>query len=106
MIIRRGENIYCVEIQERLIQHDAIADAAIIGVPHAELGEKFKAVVPVVAGRSIPETEIKQRVADDLDVEVSAYLELETDELPRNASGKLLKDVLRGKGVIAFEETM
>lgn len=40
-----------MEIEERLIQH-AIADAAIIGVPHAELGEKFKAVVQVEAGHS------------------------------------------------------
>ena len=40
MIIRGGENIYCVEIEQRLVSHPHIADAAVIGVPHPELGEE------------------------------------------------------------------
>jgi long-chain acyl-CoA synthetase len=107
MIIRGGENIYCVEIEERLVQHDAIADAAVIGVPHAELGEEVKAVVQVEAGHDITEAEVKQWVADGLaNFKVPAYVELQHDKLPRNASGKLLKNVLRGEGVVSFEETM
>ena len=50
MIIRGGENIYCVEIENRLVEHPDIADAAVIGVAHPELGEEVKAVVQV-AGR-------------------------------------------------------
>ena len=50
MIIRGGENIYCVEIENRLVEHPKIADAAIIGVPHPELGEEVKAVVQVEPG--------------------------------------------------------
>ena len=50
MIIRGGENVYCVEIEERLVQHPDVADAAVIGVPHDALGEEVKAVVQVVPG--------------------------------------------------------
>ena len=48
MLIRGGENVYCVEIENRLVEHPLIADAAVIGVPHAELGEEVKAVIEVV----------------------------------------------------------
>ena len=107
MIIRGGENIYCVEIEERLVQHDEIADAAVIGVPHPELGEEVKAVVQVEEGSSLTEAAIKQWVADGLaNFKVPAYVTVQTDKLPRNASGKLLKNVLRGEGEVSFEETM
>src|SRR3546814_14010712 len=66
MIIRGGENVYCVEIEERLVQHPAIADAAIIGVPHPEPGEEVKAVVQLEDGQSMTETEVRRWVADGL----------------------------------------
>ncbi len=107
MIIRGGENIYCVEIENRLVEHPAIADAAVIGVAHTELGEEVKAVVQVEPGGSITEAEVRQWVGDALaQFKVPAYVELTDDKLPRNASGKLLKNVLRGEGVVSFSETM
>ncbi|HEX7444159.1 MAG TPA: AMP-binding protein, partial [Acidimicrobiales bacterium] len=107
MIIRGGENIYCVEIEQRLVEHPAIADAAVIGIAHPELGEEVKAVVQVTPGESITEDAVRTWVAETLaNFKVPTYVELTDEKLPRNASGKLLKNVLRGEGVVSFAETM
>ncbi len=107
MIIRGGENIYCVEIEQRLVNHPEIADAAIIGVPHPELGEEVKAVVQLEQGSTLTEADVRQWVADGLAAfKVPTYVELSHAKLPRNASGKLLKNVLRGEGEVSFAETM
>jgi long-chain acyl-CoA synthetase len=107
MIIRGGENIYCVEIEQRLVEHPDVADAAVIGVPHDELGEEVKAVVQLNADGSLTEQDVQAWVAETLaNFKVPAYVDLTTDKLPRNASGKLLKNVLRGEGEVSFSETM
>ena len=77
-------------------------------MPHPELGEEVKAVV---AGRSpaatSPRHDVQAWVAETLaNFKVPAYVELTDDKLPRNASGKLLKNVLRGEGEVSFAETM
>src|SRR5690606_17547839 len=109
MIIRGGENIYCVEIENRLVEHPQIADAAIIGVPHPAPGEAAKAVGPVQPGHAGERTEMDVREwvrAELADFKVPAYVEIRDDPLPRNASGKLLKNVLRGQGEVTFAETL
>jgi long-chain acyl-CoA synthetase len=107
MIIRGSENVYCVEIEERLTQHPSVLDAAVIGVPHPVLGEEVKAVVQVGPGSSLGEDEVKAWVREKLaDFKVPAYVEFQTEPLPRNATGKLLKNVLRGQGGSIFSETM
>ena len=107
MIIRGGENVYCVEIENRLVEHPAIADAAVIGVPHHTLGEEVKAVIEVAPGHDITADEVKLWVAETLaDFKVPAYVDFQREKLPRNASGKLLKNALRGEGVVSFAETM
>jgi long-chain acyl-CoA synthetase len=107
MIIRGGENIYCVEIENCLVSSDEIADAAIIGVPHPELGEEVKAFVERAPGSTIDEAGVQAWVAAHLaPFKVPAYVEFADGKLPRNASGKLLKNVLRGEGEVSFQETM
>jgi long-chain acyl-CoA synthetase len=108
MIIRGGENVYCVEIENRLVEHPAIAEAAVIGVPHPTLGEEVKAVVRLEPD-AVPmsSSEVQTWVAETLaDFKVPAYVEFSAANLPRNPSGKLLKNVLRGEGEVSFAETL
>ena len=107
MLIRGGENVYCVEIENRLVEHPEIADAAVVGVPHPELGEEVKAVLEVTDGATITDDEVRAWVAETLAAfKVPTYVERRHEKLPRNASGKLLKNVLRGEGHVSFAETM
>ena len=107
MIIRGGENVYCVEIENRLAEHPAVAEAAIIGVPHQTLGEEVKAVVRLEPGAEATVAELQAWVAETLaGFKVPAYIDFVDEPLPRNASGKLLKNVLRGTGEVSFAETM
>lgn len=107
MLIRGGENVYCVEIENRLVEHPGIADAAVIGVAHETLGEEVKAVIEVAPGSELGDDEIRQWVAETLATfKVPTYIERWDGKLPRNASGKLLKNVLRGEGHVSFAETM
>ena len=83
MIIRGGENIYSVEIEQRLVDHPDIADAAIYGVPHPELGEEVKATVQLEEGATLTEAEVKQWVADGLAAfKVPAYVDLTFEQAP------------------------
>jgi len=107
MIIRGGENVYCVEIENRLIEHPEILDAAVFGVPHPTLGEEVKATVQVATGCGLTAEDVKAWVAETLaNFKVPAFVEFTTDQLPRNASGKLLKNVLRGEGDVSLAETL
>ncbi len=107
MLIRGGENIYCVEIENRLVEHPGIADAAVIGVPHETLGEEVKAVLEIAEGAEVTDDEIRRWVVEVLaPYKAPTHIERWDGKLPRNASGKLLKNVLRGEGVVSFAETM
>jgi steroid-24-oyl-CoA synthetase len=96
MLIRGGENIYCVEVESALYSHPAIMDAAVIGIPHRVLGEEVGAVVQVKPGAAVGEAELKRHVAAQLAAfKVPVRIVLRPDPLPRNANGKILKRELR-----------
>ncbi|WP_439358593.1 class I adenylate-forming enzyme family protein [Bradyrhizobium sp. DASA03007] len=96
IVIRGGENIYCVEVEDVLYSHPAIIDAAVIGIPHNVLGEEVGAVVRVKPGATVTADELKAHVASRLAAfKVPTRIELRREALPRNAVGKLLKRELR-----------
>jgi long-chain acyl-CoA synthetase len=106
MIIRGGENVYCAEIENRLVEHPAVAEAAVVGVPHHSLGEEVRAIVRLEPGMTVGTDELKAWVAETLaDFKVPAHVEVVDEDLPRNASGKLLKNLLRGGGEPTLAET-
>lgn len=97
MIIRGGENVYCVEVEEVLFEHPDVIDAAVVGVPHRELGEEVKAVVQLRDGATATADEIREYSAGRLaDFKVPRYVEIREEPLPRNPAGKVLKRELRG----------
>ena len=64
MIIRAGENVYCVEVEHVLFDHPDVIDAAVVGVPHKTLGEEVKAVVQLRDGSTATEDDIRAFCAD------------------------------------------
>jgi long-chain acyl-CoA synthetase len=100
MIIRGGENIYAAEIEAALFEHPDITDCAVIGVPHDRLGEEVATVIRVRNGASLTEQDVQAHVAERLAAfKVPVRVWVSDEELPRNASGKVLKRELRERFV-------
>jgi long-chain acyl-CoA synthetase len=96
MLIRGGENIYCVEVENALAAHPAVLDAAVVGRPHRELGEEPVAVVTVKAGSGVGEAQLRDFAAARIAAfKVPVKIVVQEEMLPRNANGKILKRELR-----------
>ena len=96
MVIRGGENVYCVEVEAALHEHPAVSDAAVIGIPHDVLGEEVGAIVCLRHGMTATEAELQAHVRDRLAAfKVPVKVWFRDDELPRNPAGKILKRQLR-----------
>jgi len=103
IVIRGGENIYSVEIENCLAEHPLIDEAAVIGVPDVELGERVKAVICTVPGATLSAEEVRAHVAARLaSFKVPEIIEISDRPLPRNPAGKTLKQLLRGSGSVLF----
>ncbi len=105
LILRAGENVYPAEVENRLEAHPQVAEVAVVGAPHPELGQEVKAiVVPVPGARPDPEM-LRAFCAETLAAyKVPAQWELRSEPLPRNAVGKVLKNVLLGEAEQRFVE--
>lgn len=96
MLIRGGENIYCIEVESALYDHPAVMDAAVVGISHKVLGEEVGAVVQLKPGKSVTEDELRHHVASHLAAfKVPVEIQFLSEPLPRNANGKILKTELR-----------
>jgi long-chain acyl-CoA synthetase len=96
MVIRGGENVYSVQVEAVLFEHPAVADVAVIGVPHLVLGEEVGAVVVVRPGMFVTADELRAFCSERLAAfEIPTHFFFRSDELPRNPAGKVLKRELR-----------
>ncbi len=95
MIISGGENIYPREIEEILVQHPAVAEAAVIGVPNEQWGEEVKGIVVLRENMTATESEIIEFCKDKL----AGYKRPRSidfvDDFPRTATGKILKRIVK-----------
>jgi acyl-CoA synthetase (AMP-forming)/AMP-acid ligase II len=95
MIVSGGENVFPREVEDLLADHEAISEAAVIGVEDAEYGQRLKAFVVVKDGNEVGEADLKAHIKANL-AGYKTPREVEfLDELPRNATGKVLKKDLR-----------
>ena len=96
LILRGGENDYPFEIEQRLEAHASIAEAAVLGIDHEELGQEVKAIIVFEGGQEVTTKEMERWVADALAYyKVPTQWETRNVPLPRNATGKVLKNALR-----------
>jgi long-chain acyl-CoA synthetase len=96
MIIRGGENIYSVEVENVLFEHPAVMDAALIAIPHRTLGEEPGAVVTLKPGASATEDELRAFVRGKLAAfKVPVRVAFWPEMLPRNPNGKIMKPELK-----------
>ena len=96
MLIRGSENIYCIEVENILAQHPAVADAALVGLTHPLLGEVPAAAVQLRPGAELSAAALQAFAAQRLAAfKVPVEMRLSHDALPRNQAGKLVKSELR-----------
>ena len=91
MIVSGGENVFPKEVEDLLSRHDAVNDVAAVGVDDEDFGQRLKAFVVLESGKKATEDELKGYVKKNL-ARFKVPREIEfIDELPRNATGKVLK---------------
>ncbi|MGD8606042.1 MAG: class I adenylate-forming enzyme family protein [Myxococcales bacterium] len=96
LILRGAENVFPFEIEQRLEAHPCVAEAAVVGVDHEELGQEVQAIVVLEEGQDVSSHELAQWVGDALAYfKVPTRWQFRAEPLPRNATGKVLKNALR-----------
>jgi acyl-CoA synthetase (AMP-forming)/AMP-acid ligase II len=95
MIIRGGNNIYATDVEAVILEHDDVQEAAVVGVPHQVLGEDVGAFVVRKPGTTLDDAALTAFCADRLADYKRPRRVWFVDELPRNATGKVMKHKLR-----------
>jgi acyl-CoA synthetase (AMP-forming)/AMP-acid ligase II len=96
MIVSGGENVFPREVEDLLADHDAVLEAAVVGVPDDQFGQRLKAFVVTAPGASFSDEDVKSYVKANLARFKVPREVVFMDELPRNPSGKVLKRELTG----------
>ena len=96
MILRGGENIYCAEVEAVIYEHPAVYEAAVFGVPHDRLGEEVAAAIVLRDGADLDADGLRAFLGEHLAAfKIPTLVTFHQAQLPRNASGKILKRDLR-----------
>ena len=98
IIIRGGENVSPVEVEEVLLQHQAVAEAGVVGIPDAIYGEEIKAFVVIKPSKQVTEEELIAFCKDRLPTFKLPKKVQFTETLPKNILGKILRAELRKLG--------
>jgi acyl-CoA synthetase (AMP-forming)/AMP-acid ligase II len=97
MVITGGFNVYSTEVEQTIMQHPAVQDCAVIGLPDDKWGERLTAVVQPRTGETLDPSEIKSFVKQRIgSVKTPKQIEVWPD-LPRSKVGKVLKNDLKVK---------
>ena len=103
MVLRGGENIYSAHVEAAIYEHPAVYEAAVYGIPDERLGEELACHVMVKAGQSLEVAELQRFLGERLArFEVPTHVTIVSEQLPRNASGKILKRDLREAAIAAI----
>lgn len=96
MVICKGENIYCAEVERVIANHPDISEVAAFGIADERIGERLAVAVVSDPGKAVTEDQVRQQVRDHLaEYKVPSDIFLRDAPLPRNATGKVDRQVLR-----------
>jgi long-chain acyl-CoA synthetase len=96
MVLRAGENVYCAEVESAIFTHDDVSECAVFGVPDDRLGEEVGAAVVLRDGADLSGDTIREHCGAQIaKFKIPRYIWIQSESLPRNASGKFLKKQLR-----------
>lgn len=95
MIVSGGENVYPIEVEGLLAEHPAVREVSVIGVPDPDFGQRLAAFVALTEGHTLTEDEVKEHVRAHRARHCIPREVIFMDELPRNATGKILNRELR-----------
>jgi len=104
MLIRGGENIYCVEVENALYQHPNVMDCTVVGVPHKILGEEVGTVIQLTPGAHLTAEGLQAFLRENLaGFMIPQYFLFKSEPLARNANGKILKSQARNELLASLE---
>jgi long-chain acyl-CoA synthetase len=96
MVLRAGENVYCAEVEAAIYEHPSVYEAAVYGLPHDRLGEEVAVSVVLRADAVLDESGLREHLSARIAAfKIPSYVDFRREQLPRGATGKILKRQIR-----------